>query len=474
MGAAHSTVPHPDRNRPIFTWHPTRPHRPRGATPSRRITLPSGVRVGVRFGATLALAAASPLEAQSRDPVAEAQSFFDTRRTATTTAGMLKREHTRTLDQSAIILRSVGFTAQALVPALRSEFTPSLSAVYGSLKQAGFASRDVSDAFTANGIALDCIDPQGYAVPCGSFGGTSDAAVTGQVTWHPKPEGKVGDLLHIEASNLPPVFVRIGSITLTEVNSSGSAVIVRLPSAPLTGHLTLTRKNDGVTGLLQKDYRVVVPPLPWSAFATAAYEGAVADMKHWMAGARIVSGCVVNAPSASAPPGSFTSANGFKGELRAKLLAAGAPTSVADAWDAAFRAAFLTYTSSVTIPGLPLYPGLVVVNASKGGPVTATPTPLAAFVGVGAISMQAGALGPAVAAAVSPISTDDPARATAISTFAVLTGGRFNLMLTKAIVLNLMGSGPVPGYAPPGAPAGPVTGGTCSGTNIVSVAPDVW
>lgn len=422
----------------------------------------------------LALPAPLALTAQTRDPVKDAQAMFANRQSAAATAAMLRRDHARTLDQSASILRTVGFTVTTLVTALRTEFSATLSALHTSLIRAGFESGAVSDAFRSNGILLDCFDMRGTPVPCGGFGGTSDAPVTGQVSWHPKPEGQTGQQLYIEASNLPPVSVRIGSVTLQQENASSSAVVVRLPTYPLIGDLTLVRKSDGVSGLVQEDYRVVAPPLPWSGYASVAAAGAIADMKQWMQGARIAGGCTVNAPLAVGVPGSLSSATGSGGALRANLLAAGATSALADAWDLAFRTAFLNYTSLATIPSLPIFPGLVAVGAKEALPVGALPFPLAGMVSVGAVSMQSAALASSVSAAIANVSPNDPERAGATASFAAVVAGKFTLLLAKAMVMNLQGGGPVPGFAPPAVPVAPVIGGTCSGAAVVHVPPEVW
>jgi hypothetical protein len=225
--------------------------------------------------------------------------------------------------------------------------------------------------------------------------------------------------------------------------------------------------------LLRKDYRVVAPPLAWSNFTLPAIEGAVADMKRWMSGAKL-SGCVVNGAVATAPLGAFTSSTGFGGEVRAKLLAVGAPSAVANAWDAAFKGAFTAYTSNVTIPMLPLYPPLAAVSAPNAAPVANVPTPLGLFVSVGALGMQPSTLGAAVAMQLASVSEDDPARTTAISIFASAVGTRFNAMLLEAIVINLLGGGPVPKYAPPSVPVAPVEAGSCAGSNIVMVPQSVF
>lgn len=405
-------------------------------------------------------------DAQTRDPVSEAKALFDARTPASTTAGTLKRDHARTITQTSTILRSVGYPANEVVPALRAAFTSSASTLYQALRVAGYDARSSGDAMSRDGFVLTCIDPQGYSVPCGGFGGSPDTPVTGQLTVHPSPEGETGQQLYITGSNIPPVFVMLGSTMLTELNASGAAVVVQLPSLAMTGHLTIRRKSDNVSGTLQQNYRVVAPPLKWANWFQPAITGAVEDMKRWLQGARVLSGCSIQGPLATLAAGSFTSATGYANAVRSRLSAAGAPTAIADAWDLAFRQAFDSYTTQViAVPPLALYPSFSAVLAPKIGPVPNVPVALGAFTSLGGPQMLAPALGVRVKNALAPVSPDAPARAQAIDAFANAVSAQFASLLLTSHVANLMGEGPVPLYKS-GSP-GPVSGGTCTGTNIV-------
>ncbi len=307
-----------------------------------------------------------PLHAQSRDPVAVAKELIDSRQPVATVAATLKRDHARTIAQTATILHDVGSNARSIVPALRAEYTSSPSAVYSAMTAAGFPAASIADAFAFNNVALDCIDPQGFAIPCGSFGGTADQPTMGQLAWTPTAEGPTNGTLTISGTNIPPVTVKLGFAVLSLVSTNATAVVVRLPATTVTGDLRIIRNSDQVSGLLQKDFRVVESAVPWPAYALTASQGAVADMKYWISGAQITTGCVVNGALATAGAGTFHSSTGFKGEVRARLVAMGAPAALATAWDDAFRTAFTAYTSLVTVPALPLYPVLAAFPASQG------------------------------------------------------------------------------------------------------------
>lgn len=408
--------------------------------------------------------------ARAQDPLVTARTLFETRVSASSATATLKREHALNMTQAATTLRSVGYQATDVVPGLRTEFTSSASSIYRALRDAGYDGRHTSDAMSRNGFVLTCIDPQGHAVPCGAFGGTPDAPVTGQLTLHPSPEGATGDKLYITGSNIPPVFIRLGSMLLTEENASSSAVIVRLPGMPVTANLTIVRKADNVSGLLQQDYRVVAPPLAWAAWSGPATTGAIEDMKRWLGGVLVTNGCMVQGPLATLAAGAFASSTGFANAVRTRLVAAGAPGAIADAWDAAFRSAFTSYTSQVVaIPALPLYPSFAAVASAKAGPIPNVPMALGAFTSLGSADMVAPALSARVKAALATVSADHAARASAVDAFANAVSATFASLLLTSQVVNLMGEGPVPTFATSG--GGPVVGGTCKGTNIVVLKP---
>ncbi len=413
-----------------------------------------------------AMLPATSSSAQTRDPVTEARSLFEARTPASAVAGTLKRDHARTITQTSTILRTVGYTAGDVVPALRAEFTSSASSIYQALRVAGYDARGTGEAMRRDGFLLSCLDPQGNPVPCGGFGGSTDTPVTGQLTVHPSPEGTPGGKLYITGSNIPPVFVKLGSSLLAEENASSSAVVVRLPTVATTGPLTITRKSDDVSGVLVADYRVVAPPLAWSNWTQPAVIGANEDMRRWLQGAQVLSGCAVDGPLATFMAGAFTSATGYANTVRSRLLSAGAPDAIASAWDLAFRQAFDAYTSQViVVPPLALYPTFATVAAPKAGPMPNVAMALGAFTSLGGPQMLPPALGLRVKNALAPISADSPARGQAADAFATAVSASFASLLVTSTVANLMGEGPVPTYKVGG--VGKVTGGTCTGTNIV-------
>ncbi len=58
----------------------------------------------------------------------------------------------------------------------------------------------------------------------------------------------------------------------------------------------------------------------------------------------------------------------------------------------------------------------------------------------------------------------------AVKAFAADIAARFTAFLGKAVIVNIMGSGPVPNFKPPMAPVGPVVNGSCQGGQLTGVA----
>jgi hypothetical protein len=109
------------------------------------------------------------------------------------------------------------------------------------------------------------------------------------------------------------------------------------------------------------------------------------------------------------------------------------------------------------------------VFSATAGPAPNVPLALGAFTSLGGPQMLSPALAVRVKGALAAISPDDPARAAAADTFAGVVSGTFTGLLLTSLVVNLQGAGPVPGYKASG--SGPVSGGSCTGTNIVQLKP---
>lgn len=108
------------------------------------------------------------------------------------------------------------------------------------------------------------------------------------------------------------------------------------------------------------------------------------------------------------------------------------------------------WQSRPKFPGLPLYPSFAAMPMSRAAPTPNVPFPVAAL-GAGDAAPHMTAAGRA---------SDPGARAVAQAVLDAITGGGFQLWARSTLVVNLLGHGPVPSFAPPYVPVGPVVGGT--------------
>jgi hypothetical protein len=106
--------------------------------------------------------------------------------------------------------------------------------------------------------------------------------------------------------------------------------------------------------------------------------------------------------------------------------------------------AMLRWSASVKAPGLPWYPSFAAVPAPIAPPTPNVPTPLMAMVSDVAAFQGLG-----------PQAGDSPA---AVAVLGAL-GTAFNIWTAATLVTNVLGTGPVPTFAPPYVPVGPVVGG---------------
>jgi hypothetical protein len=126
-----------------------------------------------------------------------------------------------------------------------------------------------------------------------------------------------------------------------------------------------------------------------------------------------------------------------------------------DAIRTALGKAFDDYFGALTVPGLPWYPTFEAVRMPVAPPTPNSPSPLISLSG-NVEGLRPQILGPAISAAFGPVQEFSD------KLFAALAEGfwsAFDIWRTQTLVRNVMGSGPVPGYAPPMIPQGRVIGG---------------
>lgn len=129
---------------------------------------------------------------------------------------------------------------------------------------------------------------------------------------------------------------------------------------------------------------------------------------------------------------------------------------------------FKEWQDKVTVPGLPWYPAFAAFPLAMAPPTPNVPTPLAACVSAMMTSMimPSGMRDAMVDALDGGLKDKDPDKQhkALFDAIATVVSAAFATWLPQQQVMGVLGKGPVPTYAPPYVPVGPVVGG-----DIVSV-----
>ncbi len=235
--------------------------------------------------------------------------------------------------------------------------------------------------------------------------------------------------------------------------------------------LTTLATTVGTAGLLGKTPSGAVPnervsgsrtnlPAPqtsvwsdWAGCRRAATAGVARAVAQWRSQA-VLKDIVINGPTAT---GGSVAGPALQPAVEQTMTRAGVPAEVARAFASAVSNAWSLWASSLRVPGLPWYPGFAAVPSPIAPPAPNAPTPLLALGGnpgpLSAASLKASIRN------VLGTRANDRGALVAINGFADDFAARFERFRASVMVTNVMGTGPVPTFAPPYVPVGPVVGG---------------
>lgn len=117
---------------------------------------------------------------------------------------------------------------------------------------------------------------------------------------------------------------------------------------------------------------------------------------------------------------------------------------------------WMTFTATVKVPGLPFYPAFSAFPGPLAPPMPNTPVPFAALTQV-PVSISTNVLkGQMIGALADPMAPFHKELFESISHAFEMS---YNTWKAATMVTNVMGTGPIPTFAPPVVPVGPVVGG---------------
>jgi hypothetical protein len=129
---------------------------------------------------------------------------------------------------------------------------------------------------------------------------------------------------------------------------------------------------------------------------------------------------------------------------------------VRDGFAAGLHTSWAEWQNNVTVPGLPWYPSFTAVPVSQAPPTPNVPTPLARCVSPGVAAMGPEKLQSNLSKQLSGKMEYHEQFSDAM---AVMISTAFTQWLPAQMVMNVLGRGPVPSFAPPYVPVGPVVMG---------------
>jgi hypothetical protein len=178
----------------------------------------------------------------------------------------------------------------------------------------------------------------------------------------------------------------------------------------------------------------------------------------WLTSASIA-GVVINAVVGILTPG------GVVGPPLTPLILAQAPkktpqqTKYSNVIATVFGTAWLQWQSGIT--GQLLYPAFAAVPSPVAPPIPNIPVPLIAFPSPGEVALSGAVLKGQMIAQLA-----DPQAPHSAELFDAIANGfttPFSIFKASTMVTNVLGTGPVPTFAPPFVPVGPVIGGVGTG-----------
>jgi hypothetical protein len=227
------------------------------------------------------------------------------------------------------------------------------------------------------------------------------------------------------------------------------------------------RDRIAVTALPPRGEAPTATKAKWSMWTDATFAGMSLGVDQWRLDAelqnvRIVGGLAIG------HPGSLRSATSFAATIRARLIHAHAPASLAEAVSEAIWQAWKSWADNVTIPSLPWYPAFFAWPGPVAPPMPNSPSPLMLCASSGINGMLPLPLSAAITARLA--GTPIPGGEAAIGTLATQVSGAFMQWLASANVMMALGSGTT-AAAFPFMPIAPVTGAVVHSRGCLAAAP---
>jgi hypothetical protein len=212
--------------------------------------------------------------------------------------------------------------------------------------------------------------------------------------------------------------------------------------------------------------------MDWNGMAAAAREGFRQAANSWISKAQIQGG-QINGPSLQIPPGSLKSLTSMEAELLQALTMAKVSPAVANALASTLAGAWNAWAAGFQMHAPGAYPTFAAVPGPVAPPTPSTPIALRQGFSSGEPMLQAALLSPKLSAALRPFAREiGGAAEPAIRALAEWVESSFKEWKNTVMLVGILGRGPVPTFAPPYVPVGPVVmGDSISGGGPIFAGP---
>lgn len=213
--------------------------------------------------------------------------------------------------------------------------------------------------------------------------------------------------------------------------------------------------------------------MDWNIIVKTAQDAFRDGVNAWIAGARIQGG-QINGPNAFLTPGSLMSTGNVEVTVLQKLIGSQVPPEIARAVARELGAAWNAWAAGFQVQLPAAYPAFAAFPGPLAPPTPAATGPIALARGssVGEFGLRAPILAGKLISAVKPFARNiGVSPETAMTALAKWVDVSFTEWKGLAGIVGLLGKGPVPTFAPPYVPVGPVVAGENFTTGPVFVGP---
>lgn len=218
-------------------------------------------------------------------------------------------------------------------------------------------------------------------------------------------------------------------------------------------------RNIGMKGVQQP--QVTTPPAPdWGRLLPAAKNATVDGINRWAQQASFIDGRV-NAVTAMG--GKIVSAVIFENDIYTAMISAGGPEVICRGLSSGIWIRFKEWFGSYQVPGLPWYPSFAAWPGPVAPPMPNIPCPLAAGISPGLGGLTEFSLADFIRQRIGGTGMGLNGASQFVTDYARWFSQKMTVWLGSAMWAGVLGSGPVPTFAPPYVPVGPVMGGTFKG-----------